>query len=134
MTTISVENRLAIHELIAQYSHCVDNYRGTEWSELFLEDGRLDGVETPLVGRQAFVEQSDVLKAGPTEYRHIITNVYLLPGATDEQAVALAYGTVADWAFSPPIMSIFVEYRFELINRGDEWKIARVHINRPYEK
>src|SRR5262245_61069504 len=114
MTTISVENRLAIHELIAEYSHRVDNYRGKDWSELFLEDGRLDGVEPPLTGRQAFVDQSHRLKAGPTEYRHLITNVYLLPGATDEQAVAMAYGTVADWALSPPVMSIFVEYCFEL--------------------
>jgi hypothetical protein len=133
MNTISAENRLAVHELIAEYSHCVDNYRGVDWSELFLEDGQLVGVDSPLVGRQAFVDQSDSLKEGPTEYRHIITNVYLLPGATDEKAVALAYGTVADWAFSPPIMSIFVEYRFELVNLGEGWKIACLHINRPYE-
>jgi SnoaL-like protein len=133
MTTISLANRMAIHELIASYSHCVDNYRGEEWSELFVEDGRLVGVETPLVGRQAFVDQSDNLKAGPTEYRHIITNIVLPPGASDEQAVALAYGTVADWATSPALMTIFVEYRFELVNRGDGWKIACLHINRPYE-
>lgn len=133
MTTISVENRLAIHELIAEYSHRVDNYRGIEWSELFLEDGRLVGVEPPLVGRQAFVAQSDSLKAGPTEYRHIITNVFISPGATDERAIALAYGTVADWAFSPPIMAIFVEYRFELVNLDDGWRIAELEIKRPYK-
>ena len=134
MTSISVENRLAIHELIAEYSHRVDNYRGKDWSELFLEDGRLDGVEPPMIGRQAFVDQSNRLKAGPTEYRHLITNVYLLPGATDERAVAMAYGTVADWATSPPVMAIFVEYRFELVKRSDGWKIARMAINRPYER
>lgn len=134
MTTISLENRLAVHELIAEYAHCVDNYRGQAWSELFLEDGRLIGVEPPMLGRQAFVEQAARLKAGPTEYRHVITNVYLLPGATDERAVAMAYGTVADWAVSPARMAMFVEYRFALVRRGDNWKIAEIEINRPYEK
>lgn len=134
MTTISVANRLAVHELIAQYSHCVDNYRGEAWSELFVEGGRLIGVEPALEGRQAFVAQSKRLQAGPTEYRHLITNVYLLPGATDERAVARAYGTVADWAMSPPAMAIFVEYRFDLVKRGDGWKIAEIEINRPYQK
>lgn len=134
MTSISVANRLAIHELIAEYSHRVDNYRGEEWSELFLEGGRLVGVEPPMVGRQAFVNQSARLKAGPTEYRHLITNVFVLPGATDERAEAKAYGTVADWAVSPPVMSIFVEYRFELVRRGDAWKIAELAIQRPYHK
>jgi hypothetical protein len=134
MTRISVENRLAVHELIAEYSHRVDNYRGEAWSELFVEAGRLIGVEPALEGRQAFVNQSNNLQAGPTEYRHLITNVYLLPGATDQRAVAMAYGTVADWALSPPAMAIFVEYRFDLVKQGDEWKIAEIEINRPYQK
>ena len=134
MTALTLENRLAIHELIARYSHCVDNDRGVEWSELFTADGRLDGMEPPLVGREAFVRQSEKLRSGPTEYRHIISNVYILPGATDEQAVARAYGTVADWATVPAAMAIFVEYRFELVRRADGWKIARLLIERPYAK
>jgi hypothetical protein len=133
MTTISVENRIAVHELIAEYSHRVDNYRGKEWSELFLEDGRLIGVEQPLLGRKAFVDQSNRLKTGPTEYRHLITNVYVLPGATDTAATAKAYGTVADWAVVPPVMALFVEYRFSLVKQGEQWKIAEMEINRPYQ-
>jgi 3-phenylpropionate/cinnamic acid dioxygenase small subunit len=133
MTALSLESRLAIHELIARYSHWLDNYRGVDWSELFTEDGSLVGMEPPLVGREAFVRQSDKLRAGPTEYRHIISNVYILPDATDEQAVARAYGTVVDWAASPVAVSIFVEYQFELVKRGDGWKIARMSIDRPYE-
>lgn len=134
MSTISIENRLAIFELIAEYSHRVDNYRGEDWAELFLEDGRLIGTEPRLEGRQAFVDQSARLRAGPTEYRHLITNVYLLPGATDERAGAMAYGTVADWGVKPPVMAIFVEYRFDLVRQGGEWKIAEIEIRRPYEE
>lgn len=134
MTTISVDNRLAVHELIAEYSHCVDNYRGEAWAALFEKGGRLVGVEPPLVGRQAFIDQSARLKAGPTEYRHLITNVYLLPGASNMKAEAMAYGTVADWAVSPPAMAIFVEYKFSLVKQGDSWKIAEAAINRPYQQ
>ena len=132
MTTISLENRLAIHELIAEYSHCVDNYRGEDWAALFLEDGRLVGADNPFLGRQALIDQAETLRRGPTEYRHLITNVFLEPGATDEQAVALAYGTVADWAKEPPSMSIFVEYRFELVKRADKWQIAELRVHMPY--
>lgn len=132
MTTISVANRLAIHELIAEYSHCVDNYRGRDWSELFTPDGRLVGIDSPLLGREAFVAQSGKLRAGPTEYRHLITNVYLEPGASDERAVAMAYGTVANWAVTPPVMAIFVEYRFELVRQGEAWKIAELRVHAPY--
>ncbi len=134
MTAISVENRLAIHELIADYSHRVDNYRGQAWSELFTEDGRLTGMEPPLRGRQAFVDQSQRLHAGPTEYRHMITNVVVQHGATNERATALAYGTVADWALAPPAMAIFVEYRFELVMQQGRWHIEELAIHRPYEK
>jgi len=134
MSALSLENRLAIHELIARYSHCVDNYRGVEWSELFTEDGSLVGMEPPLVGREAFVRQSDKLRAGPTEYRHIISNVYILPDASNEQAVARAYGTVTDWAAAPAVLAIFVQYQFELEKRGGDWKIARLSIDRPYQR
>ena len=132
MTTISVENRLAIHELIAEYSHCVDNYRGEDWAGLFLEDGKLVGTDNPFLGRQALIDQSDALKRGPTEYRHVITNVFIEPGAKDEHAVASAYGTVVDWAKKPPLMSIFVEYRFELVKRDDKWQIAELRVHMPY--
>ena len=132
MTTISVENRLAIHELIAEYSHCVDNYRGEDWAGLFLEDGKLVGTDNPFLGRQALIDQADALKNGPTEYRHLITNVYIQSGASDEHAVALAYGTVADWAHKPAVMSIFVEYRFELVRRDESWQIAELRVHMPY--
>lgn len=132
MTTISVENRLAIHELIAEYSHCVDNCRGEDWAGLFLEDGKLVGTDNPFLGRQALIDQAAALKAGPTEYRHIITNVFIQPGATDEQAVASAYGTVIDWASTPPPISIFVEYTFNLVRPSEKWQIAELHVRMPY--
>ncbi len=132
MTAITLENRLAIHELIAQYSFRVDNYRGEDWADLFLPDGKLLGKDIELVGHAAFVGQSDKLRAGATEYRHVITNVYVEEGASNESAVARAYGTVADWATTPAAMSLFVEYRFDLRKSGEQWKIAELQVHMPY--
>ncbi len=99
---------------------------------MFTEGGRLLGMEPPLEGREAFIAQSDKLRAGPTEYRHIITNVFLQPGATNEHAIASAYGTVVDWASRPPPISIFVEYTFDVVKRGDKWQIAELNVHMPY--
>lgn len=132
MTAISLENRIAVHELIAEYSHHVDNYRGKEWSELFVEGGKLLGEGIALQGRQAFIAQAQSLKAGEMEYRHSITNVYLEPGSDNERAFARAYGLVSDWAKTPPLMAIFVEYRFELVKLAGQWKIAEMHVHMPY--
>ncbi len=132
MSQISLENRLAIYELIARYSHNVDNYRAQEWADLFLVDGKMTGIPEPLLGRQAFVGQCEKLKAGPTEYRHSITNIYLEPDSTNEKAVARAYGLVSDWATNPPCLSIFVEYGFNVVKQSDGWRIAELVIYPPY--
>lgn len=133
MSEISLQNRMAIHELIAEYSHHVDNYRGEAWANLFVEEGKLLGIPNPMIGRQAFIDKALELRNGEKEYRHSITNVYLEPGATNELAVARAYGLVSDWAKAPPVIAMFVEYRFEVINRNDDWKIMEMHVHRPYK-
>lgn len=132
MTEITLENRLAVHELIAKYSHHVDNYRADEWASLFLDDGEMVGIPQPLVGRQAFIGQCEKLKQGPTEYRHSITNIYLEADSTNDHAVAHAYGLVSDWAATPPLLSIFVEYRFDVVKLDEGWKIAELAIHPPY--
>ncbi|TGD71295.1 nuclear transport factor 2 family protein [Mangrovimicrobium sediminis] len=132
MSGISLENRLAVHELIASYSYPVDNYRGEDWADLFLEDGRLLGPDIHLQGRDAFVRKAQDLQAGSTEYRHCISNVVVESESTDERAQARAYGAVSDWATRPAVLSIFVEYRFELHNTAQGWKIAEMRVHMPY--
>ncbi len=134
MAGISLQNRLIIHELIAEYSHHVDNYRGDDWANLFVEEGKLTGIPNPIIGRQAFVDKARELQQGDKEYRHSISNVYLEPGATDEHAVVRAYGLVSDWAKTPPEMSMFVEYRFDVINTNSAWKILEMQVHNPYAK
>ncbi|WP_317930827.1 nuclear transport factor 2 family protein [Halioxenophilus sp. WMMB6] len=132
MTNITLENRLAIYELLAEYSHHVDNYRGKEWSELFIEGGKLVGPDILIEGRQAFVDKAQTLKDGVYEYRHSITNIYLEPESNNEQAVARGYGLVSDWAKKPAELAIFVEYRFQVVKQDERWSIAEMRVNMPY--
>jgi len=132
MSELSLENRLTIHELIAEYSHHVDNYRVEEWADMFLEDGKILGFEPGVHGPDGFYKQVRWLKKGKMEFRHNITNIYLESESTNEQVVARAYGLVSDWAEKPVKLTMFVEYRFEFVKRGDRWKIAQVDTDYPY--
>ncbi len=129
---ISLENRLAIYELIARYAHCCDNYRSEEWAAMFVKDGILGFGPNPMVGQQAIADKSDALREGPTEYRHVITNIYLDDQATNVRATARAYGTVMDWATQPPRIAIFADYRFEVVFEDGRWKFAFVEVGLPY--
>ena len=132
MAKISLENRLAVYELIARYSHEVDNYRGEGWADLFLEDGKLLGPANPFLGRQAFINQARSLKERGIKYRHVISNIYLDDDSSDEAATAHAYGVVSEWSVKPAKMDIFVNYRFDVVKRGDQWKFAVVNVDMPY--
>jgi len=132
MTAFTLEDRFAIYELIAQYSFRVDNYDGEAWAELFLPEGRLVGADIELVGKAGFIGQTEKLLAGPYEYRHVITNIFIEQGASAGQTVADAYGTVAGWAAKPAAMAIFVEDRFNLVKRDGQWKIAELRVHMPY--
>ncbi len=133
MSVISLENRLAIHELIAEYSHHVDNYRGENWASLFIDGGRLVGPGIEVIAPQGFIDKAQELKRGDKEYRHAISNIYLEADSNNERATANAYGVVSDWANKPAEMSIFVEYRFDVIKQGERWKIALMRVHMPYD-
>lgn len=132
MSELSLENRLLIHELIAEYSHHVDNYRAEEWADMFLEEGKILGFQPPVIGPDGFFKQVRWLKRGKTEFRHSITNIYLEAGATNEHVFACAYGLVTNWAEKPAELAMFVEYRFEFVKRGERWKIALLTAHFPY--
>lgn len=133
MSDISLQNRLAIYELIANYCYQVDNYHGEEWAALFVEGGKLLGKDYEFVAPDGFIRQARWLKKQPMEYRHHITNIFLDAGASDDHAVVNAYGLVTDWAQTPVKIDMFVEYRFELVCKDGRWRIAELRVHTPYE-
>lgn len=132
MSSISLENRFAIYDLLARYSHYVDEYNSEGWSGLFLEDGKITGVPTPSIGRQAVYDRCEALKTDPRKMRHSTTNVYFEDGANDEKATVKAYGLVTNWAVKPPQPEIFAIYRYDLVNTAEGWKIAEMNVHTPY--
>lgn len=134
MSGISLENRLEIYELIAEYSHHVDNNRGEQWAAMFTPEGCLVGGGIEIRGTEGFLKQSRWLARSKTEYRHSITNIYLESDADNEKAVANAYCLVSDWATVPAEVALFVEYRFSVVRQSGSWKIAEVQVNMPYNE
>jgi hypothetical protein len=134
MATISLENRLLIHEFIAEYAHHVDNYRGEEWAAMFVEGGKLIGFELDVIAPQDVLKLVSELKAGVTEYRHSITNVYLDENSNDDEATAYAYGLVTDWGAKPARLPMFVEYRFNMIRQNSRWKILELRADMQFAK
>jgi len=133
VSTISLENRIEIYELIAKYAHFCDAYESEQWADLFVADGQLVSGATVLAGREVLINRVEELRRNDDGLRHDIANIYLEPGMTDEHATAKAYGIVTSWAKSPPEMTIFADYSFELVNREGEWKIKLLNVLRPHE-
>jgi hypothetical protein len=79
MPQLSTEDRLAIGEVIARYSHCVDRARWDELVELFSEDCRLDlsQVLGLYVGRPGVRKFVETMRALPITMRHLTSNVVL---------------------------------------------------------
>jgi hypothetical protein len=91
MSQLTSEDRLAIQELMAVYSRCIDFGRWDELPELFTEDCTLDfgAVMGEHRGREAVRRFADMLaKTGPT-MRHYVTNCII--SGDGERAEATTY-------------------------------------------
>jgi hypothetical protein len=76
-----------IRNLVARYAHLVDDAQVQEWSELFVEDGRMEAFTMPLEGRAALVEWINGVLSGP-KLRHMITGTHVVVDSATE-----AHGT-----------------------------------------
>lgn len=76
-----------IRNLVARYAHLVDDAQVQEWSELFVEDGRMEAWAMPLEGRPALVEWITGVLQGP-KLRHIMGGTHVVVDSATE-----AHGT-----------------------------------------
>ena len=124
-----VEDRLAIHDLFVRYATALDNGEVDTVVACFAPDAAL---ESPAIGRirgaaaiRAFAERFRALRAGGTQFRHLITNlaVALDPGADRARATAYLLVMISrDGAHRslPP-----GRYECDLVRQGGGWRFAR---------
>jgi hypothetical protein len=124
ISTIDIQTRLDVQELLSHYSHFLDHNQGACWAELFTVDGvfecangnRLRGC-TELATVPAMVNER-----GGGVWRHLITAVVIKRVNTRKDLVVQAYGPVIDMN-QTSALAAFYDYSFTL-RFGSSWRIA----------
>ena len=122
---LSPEDKLAIAELFARYSHTVDHGETDAWVALFATDGVFEIVGvTRLEGSDQLRGMPAMLAAnGKGKWRHQLTDI--VSDAADGGAAAKAYGLVTDWGAGGKAVT-FAEYEARLRRIGAEWRFAQL--------
>jgi SnoaL-like domain len=115
----SVEDRLAITELLSRYGLLIDQQRIDEWMELFLADAV---IEVP--GRPHLNTGPDrrALAAGAPPGEHLAAPPIIRPGNSDDSALV----EQSFHYYNLETRKVLVGwYEDELVKREDTWYIAR---------
>jgi len=131
MTSLPVEDRLSIHDLIARYSRGLDTQRRAEFLGVFWEDGVLD---SSLAGGE-FVGQAGIAEWYDRVHReaefepflwgqHRPANVIIEPVADDTAQVWCQFELLTRLDGAPRIAA-YGEYEDTVTKRGGEWRFAR---------
>lgn len=121
--TIDLENRMAIHELIARYSHLIDGREYDAWVQCFTPDGALHSAVGVAAGHEAlraFASDYEARRARMPNARHYITNLAIdLDG---DRATARSYVQITS---SEPrgVRVVFTgQYDDRLVRVDGAWK------------
>ncbi|MGP3536063.1 nuclear transport factor 2 family protein [Microbacterium sp. RD1] len=126
--SLSVEDRLDIHDLYMRYTHAIDRADGAAWAACFTPDGSLEIPYRSQVtaGSEAFHAVADSYGARSGGYtRHVTTNV-----AFREQAglvIGEAYLLMlrGGWEAAAPVMEMSGRYDDEIVRLDDRWVFRR---------
>jgi ketosteroid isomerase-like protein len=122
---ISVEDFIAIQNLIGDYQWCVDGGDAEGWADLFLEDGAfLGGVTEPVVGRAALrTIPTWVLETWGGNLRHTTGSLHMRYGETTDAVIARYYSLVTNWNEDPPQLFTMSLSEMRLVRRPSGWRI-----------
>jgi len=122
---LSIEDHLAIQQLVARYSHAIDSGDGRGWAETFVEDGVLDAGLLQLEGRDALRSFADSFPSSVRAPRHIATNL-VIEGDGDT-AQLRAYVQLYVLAGDPPRQEISASgtYTDTLVKQDGQWRFVR---------
>ena len=124
ISTIDLQTRLDVHELLSHFSHFLDHNQGACWADLFTVDGVFecaDGNRLHGTAELATVPAM-VHERGGGVWRHLITAVVIKRVNTRRHLVVQAYGPVVDMN-QASAMAAFYDYAFTL-KFCSSWRIA----------
>jgi hypothetical protein len=95
--TVSVEDTLAVQDLLGRYCWFFDENRAEEWAALYTPDGVFAGFGPDEVsGAAALAQIAGAITGGKT--RHLYGNLYLEHTVDDNTLLARFYNQVSDWS------------------------------------
>jgi uncharacterized protein (TIGR02246 family) len=125
---MSVEDRLAISDLFVRYTTALDAGDVETVVDCFTGDASL---ESPVIGViagreaiRAFAGRFAALRAGGTQFRHMITNI-AAEIAGGDQARATAYLLVLITRDGQSRRLPPGRYECEMVKQGDTWRFTR---------
>lgn len=124
MSELSTGDRLAIQEVLARYSHCIDRGRWDGFADLFTEDCRLDLSQLMGLyeGREGIAKFRSTLEPLGVWMRHLVTNV-VIEGDSERAHVECYVTAVTGSAANPSRMTGF--YDDELVKQNGRWLLHR---------
>lgn len=126
VSTVDLQTRLDICELLNRYCHFLDHNRGECWAELFTCDGvfEIDGIGR-LVGRERLKTMpATVYQKGGGLWRHQITNIMIDHNGNLKEKTVSAYAAVSDWGNAGRPVG-FYDFTLTLCEKR-RWQIARL--------
>ena len=130
ISTVDVQTRLDVQELLSQFSHALDHNEGQCWAALFTGDGVYESADGDrLEGFAALASlPARVAERGGGAWRHIINSVVIERAHTRKILSVRAYCPVIDMEQGGRITS-FYDLQFTLRFAG-RWRIGHALAHR----
>ncbi len=135
---LATDDELEIRSLFARYGHLADA-GDPMFGELFTEDGSWTRLNTGNAGQggtglpqetirgRAAIVQRMMVETVQARFQglvhHQITDLYLEPGATPDEATGHARALITDWRDGPGRISMFARYGIRFARTADGWRI-----------
>jgi len=141
--SLAIEDELAIRSLFARYGHFAD-VGDPRFVDLFAEDATWTRENSPpathggsglpaqtLRGREAMMDlMVDVMqKKFKGLMHHQMTDFYVEPADTPDQAHGYARALITDWRDGPGKIAMFGTYTSTFVRTEDGWKIKDISVS-----
>ena len=124
ISTIDIQTRLDVNELLSHFSHFLDHDRGACWADLFTTDGVFECADAVRLAGAAELATlpSLVHERGHGSWRHLITQVVIERSPARKELSVHAYCPVIDMDQNSSLAA-FYDFDFKL-RFAARWRIS----------
>jgi len=131
MTSVPLEERVALEDLMTDYCYAVDTLTDLDaLLDLFTDDAVLDFSDIGLPampGKDEFRKFYERVFADMTHHQHYLSN-FRIESFAQDTAATRAYVQGLGRAKSGDEVHVHVRYRMECVKEGGRWKCSRYQI------